>query len=410
MTIKIKKYSLKLICLGKEVKNSMFKTYFRYSCTFNGKQVFWHYPTDSLLTKDQVKLINENNYGGSIQQDLDKTKGILFSTINGLSLIYNSYPTPDQLKEHLEQDYSFKPMDYYVNEYLKQLQVRPSSKKIIGGHIKYFKTYYNGNLTKITLSQIISNKTIHQFGRWLILSNNMQGKKFGEVSKYNVQATVITFLNYIAKEKGIKILENTLKVRPSNEQFKITKSDFDRLLNYNKTTKHQTIQNYIYINSFIGLRVSEFVGIRKGNITINPSHIEIKFSEWKKNTTRTVVVVDSKAIQLIQNYMLIKSSILFNLNRSTFNVRLKALAKDIFKDEKIPLHNGEKNKEVEYLKADKISSHAIRRYAVQQNIIKYGVDTAKTFSGHYGYQTINKYANDFLEKEDVLKKLLEKEL
>lgn len=72
------------------------------------------------------------------------------------------------------------------------------------------------------------------------------------------------------------------------------------------------------------------------------------------------------------------------------------------------MHSSETNSRNDFLKEEKISSHAIRRYAVQQNINKYGVDTAKTFSEHYGYQTIDKYAVEFLEKDVVLKKLLGK--
>lgn len=408
MRDKIKKFSLKLICLGKEVRGGMYKTYFRYSCTFNGKQVFWHYPTDYLLTKDQVRLINENKLGGDIQNNLDKIRTNLFATINMMRINYNSYPTPDQLKELFEKAETFQPMVYYINEYLKQLQVRPSSKAIISGHLDYFQEYYNLNLAEITLKQIISDKTIHKFGKWLIELKKSQGKTFSEVSKHNTQSTVIAFLNYIAKEKKIKVLEKTLKKRPKNEQYKLTSKDFNRLISYNESKKHQLIQDYIYINSFIGLRVSDFVGIKKGNITFNPTYVEIKFSEFKKNITRTVVVVDQKAIELIKKYMMNDSLFIFDIDRNTFNDKLKALAKDVFKEEKVLLHSGETNSINEYLKAKRISSHAIRRYAVQQNIIKYGVDTAKTFSGHYGYQTINMYAKEFLETEEVLKKLLSK--
>jgi hypothetical protein len=53
-----------------------------------------------------------------------------------------------------------------------------------------------------------------------------------------------------------------------------------------------------------------------------------------------------------------------------------------------------------------VASHCIRRYAIQRNIGLYGVDVSKTFSGHQSYETIKKYADDYLKKEDVLKKLL----
>ncbi len=425
MDTKIKKFNLKLIALGAVVKKNLYKTYFRYSCTVNGKQVFWHYGTEFLLSKEQVEMVNTNQYGGSIQQDLDKIKSNLFQTIDGLYEIYSNYPTPQQLDEVFEHARFYKPMEWYINEYLKQLTVKPLSKMVYVRNLNAFKAYYDNHLTKYTLQQIISEKTVKDFGKWLVGHKRAKAearekrlieskklkkpvrKTYGNVAVHLNQVTTITFLNWIAKQKKLPMLEKVLKPLKDNQQYSISKVDFQRLLNY-KTNNEQfkVVQDMLYINSFIGLRIGELINIHKDSITIFPKYVEIQFTEWKKTKTRSVVVVDRKAIELIQYHMKITDNKLFNINKDMFNTRLHNMAEEVFNDEVIYLHSAEYNKDIEYRKADKVASHCMRRYAIQRNIALYGVDVSKTFSGHKSYQTIKKYADDFLEKEDVLIKLL----
>jgi hypothetical protein len=119
-----------------------------------------------------------------------------------------------------------------------------------------------------------------------------------------------------------------------------------------------------------------------------------------------VVAVDKDAMELIKYHMRITDNKLFNINKDMFNTRLHLIAEEVFGDEVVYLHSAEQNKDVKYWKADKVASHCMRRYAIQRNIALYGVDVSKTFSGHKSYATIKKYADDYLKKEDVLKKLL----
>jgi integrase len=425
MDTKIKKFNLKLIVLGAVVKKNLYKTYFRYSCSVNGKQVFWHYGTEYMLSKEQVEMVNSNQYGGTIQQDLDKIKSNLLQTINGLHLQYNNYPTPAQLSELFEQAQYYKPMEWYINEYLKQLDVKPYSKKVYERNINAFKVFYDGNLSKYSLHQIIREKTVKDFGKWLVGHKRAKAearerklietgklkkpvrKTYGNVSIHLNQVTIITFLNWIAKKKNLPMLERVLKPVKDNQQYSISKEDFQRLLSYKTDNDyHKTVIDMLYINSFVGLRISELTNIHNNSITIFPNHVEIQFTEWKKSTTRSVVVVDPRAMELIKYHMHITENRLFNTNKDLFNNRLRTIAQEVFKDEVIYLHSAELDKDVIYKKADKVASHCMRRYAIQRNIGLYGVDVSKTFSGHQSYETIKKYADDYLKKEDVLKKLL----
>jgi integrase len=426
METKIWKFGLKLITLGAVVKKNLYKTYFRYSCTINGKQVFWHYPTEYLLTKEQVEMVNANQYGGTIQQNLDKIKSNLFQSISMLEAMYKSYPTPQQINELFDKARYYKPMDWYINEYYKQLaDIKKSSKKVYVRNINAFKAYYDGNLTKYTLQQIISEKTIIDFGKWLIRHKRAKAdarekklietkklkkpvrKTYGNISIHLNQVTVMKFLNWIAKQKKLPMLEKVLKPVKDNQQYSISKEDFQRLLNHHTDNQYfKVVQDMLYINSFIGLRISELISINKNSITIFPKYLEIRFTEWKTSTPRSVVVVDWNARELIKHHMSITDNKLFNTNKDMFNKRLHLMAQEVFKDEVIILYSAELDKDVQYLKADKVTSHCMRRYAIQRNIALYGVDVSKTFSGHKSYQTIKKYADDFLEKEDVLMKLL----
>jgi integrase len=425
MDSKIKKFNLKLITLGALVKKNLYKTYFRYSCTVNGKQVFWHYGTEYLLTKEQVEMVNTNTYGGTIQQELDKIKSNLMQTINGLTALYDNYPTPQQLDEVFEQARYYKPMEWYINEYLKDLTVKPYSKKVYARNINAFKAFYDAQLTKYTLQQIISEKTVKDFGKWLVGHKRAKAearerrlieagklkkpvkKTYGNVAIHLNQVTIITFLNWIAKEKNLPMLKRVLKPLKDNQQYSTSKEDFQRLLDYKTDNEYlKVVIDMLYINSFIGLRISELINIHKDSITIFPKYIEIQFTEWKKSKPRSVIVIDERAIELIKYHMDITSNRLFNTNKDLFNNRLRQIARDVFGDEVIYLHNAELDKDVKFLKAEKVASHCMRRYAIQRNIALYGVEVSKTFSGHKSYVTIKKYADDWLEKEDVLKKLL----
>jgi integrase len=231
-------------------------------------------------------------------------------------------------------------------------------------------------------------------------------KTYGNVAIHLNQVTIITFLNWIAKQKSLPMLKRVLKPLKDNQQYSASNEDFQRLLNYKTDNKYlNVVIDMLYINSFIGLRISELINIHKDSITIFPMYIEMQFTEWKKGKSRSVIVKDERAMELIKYHIGITNDKLFNTNKDLFNNRLRQIAQDVFDDEVIYLHSAELDKDVKFFKADKVASHCMRRFAIQRNIALYGVDVSKTFSGHQSYQSVKKYADDFLKKEDVLKKL-----
>lgn len=167
----------------------------------------------------------------------------------------------------------------------------------------------------------------------------------------------------------------------------------------------------IRINQYIGLRISEILGLLKDNVVSqSDGTVEIKFNEFKKKKERTIIIVNQDAINIINEHLHAdKSEKLFGINNyHTFTQALKKIAKDVFKEETIKLYtvNTSINDYQTVKKCDAISSHAFRRFAIQQNIVKYGIDVARTFSGHTDYQTITKHYADYINKKDLKGKLL----
>jgi len=62
----------------------------------------------------------------------------------------------------------------------------------------------------------------------------------------------------------------------------------------------------------------------------------------------------------------------------------------------------------EVLKYKAISSHSFRRFAIERNIVKYGIDVARQFSGHSDTAIVFKHYADWMKAEDLKSKLLGK--
>ena len=53
-----------------------------------------------------------------------------------------------------------------------------------------------------------------------------------------------------------------------------------------------------------------------------------------------------------------------------------------------------------------ITSHAFRRYAIERNIVDYGIDVARSLSGHADTAIMFKHYAGFMDGKDLKKKLL----
>jgi integrase len=156
------------------------------------------------------------------------------------------------------------------------------------------------------------------------------------------------------------------------------------------------------------LRINELLNLKKSNLSLNDKYITIKFFEQKKNDIREIIIVDAKAIKLVTQHLnLSKTDCIFSLYVNVFNNNLKALARLSGMTETVEYIKNYRTNTVTLKKPkwELISSHAIRRYAVNQNVVKHGIDIARQFSGHKDYATIKKNYMRNINQQELLERL-----
>jgi integrase len=405
--LKIKKFTLKFVALGKDKK-----TYLRYYCTVNGKGESYNIPCDVNLTPDQLVALNDGELGGMIQKQLYKLRDEKLHAIRRFSVANNTYPTAGQLKIYDKSVISSFKIDYHLNQYMKQLQIKPSSKRVYAYALDRFAEYYKGNLMNSTVEEIISKETVIKYGFIFKEKAKFDEKNITSTHIHNYQAIVIRFLNHVAEKLNLPKIEFFLKLPAYSAKWHIDETDVKRLLEYNPQTKTEPIvQDIIRINSLLGLRIGELLTIKKDNIKFTTDCIYIRFAEHKKNKERTVVIVDKEAIDIIKKYCDETDNYLWSFHHHNwFNTVLRDIAKKVFKEEKVKIYKNRLTgmEYVEVLKSNAISSHSFRRFAIERNIVKYGIDVARQFSGHSDTAIVFKHYADWMKAEDLKSKLLGK--
>jgi integrase len=405
--LKIKKFTLKFVALGKDKK-----TYLRYYCTVNGKGESYNMPCDVLLSADQLKALNKKELGGMIQTNLLNMRDKKEQAIRKFAVSNNKYPTAEELRIYDKSVFSTFNIDYHINQYMKQLEIKPSSKRVYAYALKAFKTYYINNLLKSTIEEIISKNTIVQYGFVFKEFAKLQSKNITTTHIHNYQAIVIRFLNYVAEKLNLPKIEFFLQLPKYSSKWHIDETDVERLIKYEPKTKTEPIvQDIIRINSLLGLRIGELLTIEKDNIKIADDCVFIRFAEHKKDKERTVVIVDQQAIAIIKKYVTEADNYLWSFhNHNWFNVVLRDIAKEVFKEEKVKIYKNRLTgmEYVEVLKSKAISSHAIRRFAIERNIVKYGIDVARSISGHSDTAIVFKHYAGWMNENDLKNKLLGK--
>ncbi len=407
MTV-IKSYTLKYYCLGNPIKDNLFKVYLRYYVTLVGKTQSANLNTGYTMTKVQVKMLNANELSGVQQNDLNKIKSNILQIVEGLNAAYNTYPTPEQLKEFLTDMQHEQPMEQYISDYLKGLKIKGSTKRLYSSRLQHWKKFYSLNLTKTPIQSLINKVTIEKFGFYLKNLHVATAKQpIGDIQIFHLQSEAIRLLNTIAEKQNLLPIPYYLSMPKISEQYTPSDDEFEQLVSIECIGTTKMVQDLIYINSFIGIRVDELLNIKKGNITFFNNHVIIHFTDFKNSKARDVVLMDRKAIDLLKFY--VKTSgedklVVFSVE--TFNNNLKKLAQLAFDGKSVYLYNTKKENDVKYIISDIISSHCIRRYAIIKNIEKYGIDVARTFSGHSSYEiVVRHYAKEFLDKKAVLEKM-----
>ena len=226
----------------------------------------------------------------------------------------------------------------------------------------------------------------------------------------------VRFFNHMAKKYNITPIDYKVKLPLLSEKYHLTEQEFICMINYN--TNHSGLrkdhranlkqsQDILYINSLIGLRINELLKVKKGNIIFNQNYVTIKFLEHKKNDIRQVIITDEKAISIIKYYIEnSKTQYLFNLYINVFNNNLKTLARLTGLTEPTEYSKNYRAETITHTKPkyELISSHSIRRYAINRNVVEYGIDVARQYSGHKDYMTIKKnYIRNLTEQELLIK-------
>lgn len=266
--MKIKKFTLKFVALGKDKK-----TYLRYYCTVNGKGESYNMPCDIFLSTDQLEELNEGTLGGMIQKKLYNLRDEKQQAIRKFAVANNTYPTAEQFRTYDKSVFSKFNIDYHINQYMKYItdvkQVKSSTKRVYSYALKKFKNYYVGNLLNYSIEEILNKNTIITYGVVLKDRAKLQSKKITTTHIHNYQAIVIRFLNYVAEQLNLPKIEFFLKLPEYSQKWHINETDVIRLLEYEPQTKTEPIiQDIIRINSLIGLRIGEILTIEKENITI----------------------------------------------------------------------------------------------------------------------------------------------
>jgi integrase len=410
--MKIKKFTLKFVALGKDKK-----TYLRYYCTNNGKGESYNIPCDIVLTTEQLVALNKGELGTLIQKQLFAIKDNKLQAIRRFAVANNTYPTAEQLRIYDKSVFSTFNIDYYINQYMHQLtdvkEVKPSTKRVYAYALKKFKGYYIGNLLNQTIEEIISKNTITKYGFIFKGKAKFNGKNITPAHIHNYQVIVIRFLNYVAGELNIPKIDFFLKLPKYSAKWHIDETDVNRLLNHKPKTKTEiVVLDIIRINKLIGLRIGEILTIEKDNVTIEPDCVYIRFAEHKNSLERTVVVVDQEAINIIKKYVNRgEDKYMWSFQHyNWFNVVLRNIAKDVFKEETVKIYKNRLTgmEYVEVLKSNAISSHAIRRFAIERNIVDYGIDVARSLSGHTDTAIMYKHYAGWMKENDLKNKLLGK--
>jgi integrase len=410
--MKIKKFTLKFIALGKDKK-----TYLRYYCTNNGKGESYNIPCDIVLTTEQLVALNKGELGTLVQKQLFAIKDEKLQAIRRFAVANNTYPTAEQLRIYDKSVFSTFNIEYYINQYMHRLtdvkEVRPSTKRVYAYALKKFKGYYVGNLLDYSIEEILNKNTIITYGMVLKERAKLKSKNITPAHIHNYQSIVIRFLNYVAEQLNLPKIEFFLKLPEYSSKWHIDETDVKRLLAHNPKTKTEiVIQDIIRINQLIGLRIGELLTVEKDNVKFDNDCVYIRFAEHKKKQERTVVVVDKQAINIMKKYVNrgVERYLWSFQHHNWFNVVLRNIAKEVFKEETVRVYKNTIRGVgyVDLFKYNAISSHSFRRFAIERNIVKYGIDVARTFSGHTDTAIMHKHYAGWMNENDLKNKLLGK--
>jgi integrase len=411
----IKKYHFRFVAIGKG------RIYLRYFVTQQGTPLMMSFNCEVTLTKPQLAKLNAGTLGGMIQKQCYELRQKYESAVLMFHSKNSSYPTPKELQQQFVVNEVELKLSYLIHKYLTSINAKKSTKKNYEYVLKQFQQYYEFDTTRMTLKALLSKNTVDNFAKHLIAFKSINQqidadyedvplKKYSPITLHNNKSIVLKFLNYIANLYDVQPIEMTLKAPQYSQKYFLSAEDMQRILDYKPENQIESdVQDICIFNKDIGLRISEVLNIEKENIVVLPDCIEIRFAEAKKNRERTIVVVQHEGIEVLKKHLVLSNLWCFT-KYSTFDKHIKIIANKVFKDETTKIYKID-TEDSHYLmqkKADLISSHIFRRFAIENNIVEYGIDVARSYSGHTQYSTLVTHYARFLQASDLKKILLKK--
>ncbi|MCJ7449468.1 MAG: site-specific integrase [Bacteroidales bacterium] len=377
-------------------------------------------PCEIVLTADQIRALNEGTLGGNIQKVAFQIRRKYQDVIEVLNVRDNSYPLPEQIDEYFNVTEKQLQIEYLINQFMHNLNVKKSTKKNYGYIMNTFKKFFESNISDSTIKKIANKKTLKDFEFWFKSSHEsrrIEAAQKGEKNKIVTPLTVFNnvyvvkmFLNFIADKYELDRVDVKLKQPKYSNKWHVTEEDVEQLLKYQpKTQLEADVLDIIRINKTIGLRISEILKIEPENIKEFSDYTAIRFIEEKKARERIVIIADEQARKIIGDRLL--ENKFWNIpNYFIFDKLVKKIAKEQFGEQTIKIYkvNSFKSGYEDLKKCDIISSHAFRRYAAERNISKYGIDVARTMGGWSDFQVITRHYAEFMNEEDLKEKLLKK--
>lgn len=177
-------------------------------------------------------------------------------------------------------------MQYYLNQLSRELQQRNYSHRtveIYGTCVKSFLKWMNADLSFISSEKVLD----------FILYLQKLGKAPKTINLY--KWAIMFFCNQILKTP----ITITIKLSKEPKKLPVVLSRFEvqRMLETTSNMKHKTLLALAY---GAGLRVSEVVSLRVGDINLDQKTIHIKSAKWQKDR---ITILPHKIIPEIQELM-----------------------------------------------------------------------------------------------------------
>jgi site-specific recombinase XerD len=332
------------------------------------------------LKKNQTPINGQNSH--EFMADLERIK-IAVDDLFKLYDVTKQVPTPARLRTDLNVSLGkstkiCEPETFFglFDKYMKRSGLSKNTSTKIGTVIEHLKKFdANANFEKCNIQYFID------FQAYLLGT--------GEMSKNSVSsyATILkSFLKYCVKTKKIK--DNRFEDFPVDtpvfgEPVYLTIEERDLLFNAEITNPAlaRTRDRFV-LQCMIGCRFEDFMKLKKSNI-INGciEYIAGKTKDQQLITAR--VPLTKKAMAIIEKYNLENDNLIPKVNKSVYNVAIKALLKklEINRLVTIPDKRTRESKQVPI--CDYASSHMARRVFIG-SLIKRDVllPTIGSMSGH----------------------------